>query len=171
MFPHSQMNHEHESWKTLVCHLVNPPCIAQLVEVHYQGWILEDFAPTRNYSHAGALPLPWEGNSPDPLETIPVGNASQEPEKIFYLLQLIFSCSPSGCSKLSFSLTFICYFYSLVVTTATTHARTNLLSAINQRLQRSPCAHAHLLPNPLPTHMKSLSRGTSLLIHISIKSI
>lgn len=65
---------------------------------------------------------------PDPLETISPGNASQEPDKIFHLLKLIFSCSPSGCSMLSFCLPFICYFYSFivphVVTTATTHACT-----------------------------------------------
>lgn len=63
-----------------------------------------------------------------PLETISPGNASQEPDKIFHLLKLIFSCSPSGCSTLAFWLTFICYFCSIavphVVTTATTHART-----------------------------------------------
>lgn len=47
----------------------------------------------------------------------------------------------------------------------------DLLAAINQRLQRSPCPHAHLLPNPFPTLVKPLSRGTSLLIHMSIKSI
>lgn len=82
---------------------------------------------SRHYSHAGALPLPWEGNSPDPLETIPPGNTSQKPNKIFHFLKLIFSCSPSSSSTLSFWLTFFCSIYSLtaphVVATATTHAR------------------------------------------------
>lgn len=103
------------------------------MEVCYQAWILEEFVwsvkkcESRHDSHAGALPLPREGNSPDLLETIPPGNTSQEQNKIFHLLKLIFSCSPSGSSTLSFWLTFFCYIYSLtvphVVTTATTHAR------------------------------------------------
>lgn len=81
--------------------------------------------PIRNFSHAGASPLPWEGNSTDLLETTPPKNASQEPDKIFHLLKLIFSCSLSGWSTLSFWLTLICWFYNLavphVVAAATTH--------------------------------------------------
>ena len=50
-----------------------------------------------------------KGIAPDPLKTMPPGNASQEPGNILDLLKFIFSGVPSGWSVLSFWLTFSCF--------------------------------------------------------------
>lgn len=178
IFPPSYMNHEHESWKTLMCHLLWLPS-ASLSEWRFitKGGFLRNLSDSiRNFSHAGVSSLPWEGNSTDLLESSPpeLGVLHKNQTKSSIYFNLFSAVAPQAQLHFSFWLTLTCWFYNLavphVVITATTHMYVKS-HCHKPEPQRSPCAHAHLLPNPAPTHMKSLSRGTSLLIHMSIKSI
>lgn len=173
-FPHSQMNHEHESCKTPVCHLSwLPPCICQQAEVRYQGWILKKVVWShKKWFTCFATPL---GKELPLIPWRPYHQKMHPKNQTKYSIYLsLFSavtpqaalCFPSGWHSATSHRT-PCGHHRQAPPMHTQ----NLLVATNQRLQTSLCTHAHLLPNLFPTHAKSLSRGTSLLIYISIKSI